>query len=102
MQAGGGMGSGLNFRRRSEWPENRFQFRSRNCAGAKQNRFSFAPSRIVQSGIRKREDGGFDADLTRSTVEDEINVIAEAAVDVLGGGRGKFGEAVSEIGRAHV
>src|SRR5208282_2198127 len=84
VQAGRGMGSSVNFLRRGDWPDDRFQFCPRNSSRTKQDRL----------GLGQREHGGLDADLTGSAVEYEIYVAAQAAANVVGGGRRKFAEAV--------
>ena len=49
-----------------------------------------------QDGLRlnQREDRGFNAHLAGSAVENVVDVVAEAAEDVLGGGGRKFGESI--------
>ena len=64
-----------------------------DASGAEKNRLR----------LGERQDSGFDADLAGTSVEDEIDVVAEAAADVLGSGGGKFGEAVGTgSGEGHV
>src|ERR1017187_2705453 len=49
-----------------------------------------------QDGLRlnQREDRGFNAHLAGSAVENVVDVVAEAAEDVVGGGGRKFGESI--------
>ncbi len=94
MHSGRGMGFGLDFVRRGDWSDYRFQFRPRDSTQTKQDRSLFGQSRCVQSRLGKREHGGFDADLTGSAVEYEVHVRTQAPADVLSGRRRKFGEAV--------
>jgi len=47
---------------------------------------------------RERKDSRFDSDSTRTTVEDEVNAITQAAADVLGRGRRELGETVGAGG----
>jgi hypothetical protein len=61
-----------------------FKFPARNASEAVKDRMRFG----------QREDCRLDADLARATIEDVVDVIAEAAADVVGGGGRELGEAV--------